>query len=63
MADVIRRAALRLTGAQQQHRLAASERLNLRLFIDTQGQRPVRRIEIQANNVADLSTNSGALEA
>jgi hypothetical protein len=43
-----------LPGAHGQQRLTAVERLNLRLLINTQNQRLVRRVQIQTDNVAHL---------
>src|SRR6266851_4183086 len=47
-------APLGLTGAHRQQRLTAVERLNLRFLIHAQHQCPVRRIKIQAHDVADF---------
>jgi hypothetical protein len=54
IAQVVRRAALSLSGSHGQQRLSAIERLNLCFFVDTQHQCPVRGIKVQAHNVADF---------
>ena len=63
VARVIRSAAPGLTGAHRQQWLTAIERLNLRLLINAQDQRLVRRIQLQTDDIAHLSMNSGSLES
>ena len=63
---VIRRAALGLAGSHRQHRLTPIEGLNLRLLVHAQHQCLIRRIEIQAHDVAHLLDEQrvlGKLEA
>jgi hypothetical protein len=43
-----------LTRPHRQQRLPPIQRLDLRFFIHAQHQRPIRRVQIQAHNVADL---------
>ena len=54
VAQGVRRSALGLSGAHRQQRLTAIERLNLRFLIRAKDQYPVRRIKLQADNVADF---------
>ena len=54
VALVIMAAPLRLARPHGQHRLAAVERLDLALFVDAEHQRAVRRVEIEADDVAHL---------
>ena len=54
MAPVIGAATLRRSGAHRQHRLAAFQRLNLALLIDTEHQSVLGRADIQADHVAHL---------
>ena len=54
VAAVVVRAALDLPGPHRQQRLRAIQRLDLRLLVDTQHQRPVRRVQVQADDVAHL---------
>ena len=44
----------RNAGPQRQHRLGAVERLHLRLFVDAEHQRPIGRMQIDADHVAQL---------
>ena len=54
MALVIVGAPLDLAGAHRQQRLGAVERLDLALLVDAQHQRALRRIEVEADDVAHL---------
>ena len=56
VAVIIMRATLRLAGPQRQDRLAAVQRLNLALLVDTQDNRTglLGRIEIEPHDVAHL---------
>src|SRR5206468_5665021 len=54
VAYVIVRPPFDLAGAHRQQRLRAIERLDLRFFIAAEHQRPIGRIQIQADDVADL---------
>ena len=45
---------LDLSGPHGQHQLGAVERLNLALFVDTQHERALVRVEVEANDVAHL---------
>src|SRR5713226_6380735 len=54
IAKIVRGAALSLAGPHRQNRLHAIERLNLRLLVRAQHQRPVRRVEIEPHNIAHL---------
>jgi hypothetical protein len=66
VAFVIVSAALQLSGPHGQHWLRAAECLNLRLFIDTEHQGMMGRIQIQANDVPHLVNQhrvAGELEA
>ncbi len=51
---VVMRPAFHLPGLQRQQRLRALERLDLRFLIDAKHGRVGRRIEIQADDIADL---------
>jgi hypothetical protein len=44
----------RSTWPGQQQRLRPVQGLDLRFFIHAQNQSPVRRIQVQADNIADL---------
>src|SRR5256885_4955181 len=46
-------------GAQRQNRLGTIERLNLALLVYAQHQRFVRRIEVQADHIAQLGDEVG----
>src|SRR5262249_8327662 len=59
MAQVVMRASLRLTRAHGQQRLRAIQGLDLALLVDAQHQRPVRRIQVQPDNVPDLLNEQG----
>src|ERR1700730_16270793 len=54
MPFIIVRAPLDLTGPHRQHRLRGIKCLYLALFVDTQYQRTLRRIEIEPNDIAYL---------
>ena len=54
VADVIVRVPFGLTGAKRQQGLRPVESLNLRLLVDAQNDGALGRIEIQADDVADL---------
>ena len=54
VALVIMAAPLRLARPHRQHRLGAVQRLDLALFVDAEHQRAVRRVEIEADDVAHL---------
>ena len=54
VADVVVRPPFDLPGPQRQHRRAAIQRLDLRLFIDTQDQGAIRWRQIQADDIAHL---------
>ena len=54
VALVIVAAPLRLARPHGQHRLGAVERLDLALLVDAEHQRAVRRVEIEADDVAHL---------
>ncbi len=54
VADVVVAAPLRHTRHQRQHRRRAVERLDLRLLIDTKHHRCLRRVQVQADDVAHL---------
>src|SRR6267378_8707939 len=54
VADVVVRDAFDVPQSQRQKRLRALERLYLALLINTQHQRMIRRIEVQADDVAHL---------
>ena len=54
VALVVVGAPLRLAGAHGQQRRGSIEGLYLRLLVDTQNQRPVGRVQIQAHDVAHL---------
>jgi hypothetical protein len=54
MATIVMRPALDLSRAHRQQRTCAIQGLNLRLFIDAQDKRCIRRMEIQADNIAHL---------
>ena len=54
MSFVIMGAAFDLARTHGQQRLRAVERLNLRLFIHTENQGTVGRVEVEPDNVADL---------
>ena len=51
---VVVRVPLGLAGAHGQQRLGSVQRLDLRLFTNSEHQRAVGRIEVQADDVADL---------
>ena len=64
--DVIVAALFRDAGPHGQHRRLAFQRLRLGLFIDAQHHGLVRRVEVQADDVADLGFQlrvGGELEA
>src|SRR5207244_10306929 len=66
LAFVVVCAPLRLTGPHRQDRLRAIERLDLTLLIGTQHQSALRRVQIQADDVAHLLDQlriGGQLEA
>src|SRR3972149_6193956 len=66
VADVVVGTTLDLAGAQGQDRLRAVQGLDLRLFVHAQNQGPIRRVEIQPNDVANLFDQErvgGKLEA
>ena len=52
--EVVVTAPLYLAGTHGQNRLAPIQRLNLRLFVHTQHQRPLGRIQVQAHDVPHL---------
>jgi hypothetical protein len=54
MANVIVRVTLNLTGAHGQDRGGGRSGLDLGLLVHAQRQRPIRWVEIEPNNVADL---------
>jgi len=54
MANVVVGHTFHISQAHRQHRLGAVQGLNLALLIDTEDQSMVGRVEIQANNIADL---------
>src|SRR2546426_12577282 len=56
---VVVRTPLRLPRAHRQKRLRSVERLDLRLLIHTQNQCLVGRVQIQADDVADLLDEQG----
>src|SRR5258708_38499714 len=51
---VVMRASLHLSGSHGQHRLRATERLNLRLLIHAQDQCMMGWVKIQPNNIPHL---------
>ena len=57
--DVVVRAPLDLAGAHRQHRRGRHRGLDLRHLIHAQHQRPVRRVGVQANDVAHLLHEQG----
>src|SRR5207253_1567452 len=59
MADIVVRAALRLAGAHRQERLGPIEGLNLRLLVHAEHQGALRRIEVEADDVADFLDEQG----
>ena len=63
MTLVVMAAPLDLTRPHRQQRLGAVERLDLGLFIHAEHQGAVGRVEVEPDNVADLSTNSGSVES
>ena len=63
MADVIMRPPLDLARPHGQQRLRPIERLDLTLFVHAQHQRPIRRVQVQAHDVADLLDKSGSFES
>ena len=54
VAHIVMGHSLRVAQAHGQHRLGAVQYLYLRLFVYTQHHGLVRRMEVQADNVADL---------
>ena len=54
VAPVVMRAPLRHAGPERQHRLRAVQRLNLCLFVDTQHDRALGRMQIQPDDVTDF---------
>ena len=54
MPDIIVGHALDVAESHRQHRLGALQRLDLRLFVDAQHHRMVGRVQVQADDVADL---------
>ena len=52
--DIVMGVTLHLTRAHRLHRRGSFGGLDLRLFVDTQHQRPVGRVHIQPDNVAHL---------
>jgi hypothetical protein len=58
MTLVVVGAPLGLSWPHRQQRLCPVERLDLRLLVDAQHDRPIRRIEIKADDVAHLSLTS-----
>src|SRR6266478_825489 len=50
---------LGLPGSHREQRLGAIERLDLRFLIDAEHQRVVRRVEIEADDVAHLVNKQG----
>ena len=59
MAGVIVGAARGQARPHRQQRLGAIKRLNLRLFIHAQHQRPLGRVQIEPNNVGQLAVEVG----
>ncbi len=60
---VVMRAALDLPGTHRQHRLRPIEGLDLRLFVHAQHERPVGRIQIEPDNIADLLDEQGSFDS
>lgn len=56
---VVESAALDLPGPHGQQRHGPVQRRNLTLLVHTQHPGAIRRVEVEADDVADLSINSG----
>lgn len=52
--DVVVGGPLRKSGHHRQHRLRAVQGLDLRLLVDTEHQSPLRRVQIETDDVVDL---------
>jgi hypothetical protein len=63
VANVVLRDAFDVAQSQRQQRLRALERLDLALFIDTQHQRIVRWMQIQAGHITHLLNENGSVES
>jgi hypothetical protein len=60
---VVMRPALHLSRLQRQQRLGAVECLDLRLLIDAEHRGMRRRIQIQADDVANFLTSGGSFDS
>jgi len=63
VANIIMAAAFHLSGTHGQQGLGAIQGLDLRLLIHAQHQRPVGWVQIQADDIAHLSMNSGSRDS
>ena len=63
MANGIVGHSFHITKSHGQHRLGPIESLNLRLLIDTEHDRVVRRVQVEPHHIPDFSMKNGSLDS